>query len=73
MTGDVFGLVGVAPLPGRTFLSEDADAREMVLPHGVWTTRFGADPTAPAQWQGKVAEAIVDPPNRPLPHPEHPK
>ena len=40
-----FRVLGVEPVVGRTFASETPDgAHELVLSHGYWTRRFGADP-----------------------------
>ena len=44
-----FGLLGVRPLVGRTFLPEEerpGSDRVVVLTEGVWRERFGADPAA---------------------------
>jgi predicted permease len=49
VTGDFFGTTGVSPVLGRGFTPED-DAPgappAVVLGHGLWTRRFGADPDA---------------------------
>ena len=40
-------MLGVPPMLGRTFLTEEEDAgrdRVVVLSHGLWTRRYGADP-----------------------------
>jgi predicted permease len=45
---DLFDLLGVAPLAGRTFLQgEDEPGRDraLVLTHALWQRRFGADPS----------------------------
>ncbi len=40
-----FDMLGARPLHGRGFRDEDADARDVVvLAHGLWVRRFGADP-----------------------------
>ncbi len=47
LTPDVLPLLGVRPALGRFFLPSEATAgtdRVVVLGHGVWTSRFGADP-----------------------------
>jgi putative ABC transport system permease protein len=43
---DLFDLLGVAPLRGRLFRPEEAtrEQRVVVLSHGFWQDRFGADP-----------------------------
>jgi predicted permease len=44
-SANAFGVLRVAAIAGRTFLaSDDADGRVVVLGHGLWTRRFGADP-----------------------------
>jgi putative ABC transport system permease protein len=40
-----FDLLGVAPLLGEPFRAGRADARDVVLSHGLWTRRFGSDPS----------------------------
>ena len=40
---DVFELLGVKPLLGRTFLPEDADGPKVVISHRLWQRRFGGD------------------------------
>jgi putative ABC transport system permease protein len=48
VTPNAFALLRAAPLLGRSFTEEDAraDAHVVVLSHGLWATRFGADPAA---------------------------
>lgn len=44
---DAFKLMGVQPILGRNFTAADAApdaARVVLLSHGLWTRRFGADP-----------------------------
>jgi predicted permease len=46
-TWNFFDVLGARPLLGRTFLREDARRTEsgtILLSHGVWQRRFGADP-----------------------------
>ena len=46
VTHEFFGVFGVRPMLGRTFLpEEDQPGREqvVVLSHGLWTSRFGSD------------------------------
>jgi predicted permease len=45
VSAGVFRLLGAAPVAGRTFTEEEArtDRRVVVLSHGLWTRRFGAD------------------------------
>ena len=48
MSADLFDLLGVAPIAGRTFVEgEDAPGRDrvVVLGHALWQRRFGADPS----------------------------
>ena len=45
---DLFDLLGVPPLAGRTFVTGDDEPgreRVVVLGHGLWQRRFGADPS----------------------------
>ena len=47
VTASFFTVLGVQPLLGRTFLPEEEAAgsdRVVVLSHGLWTRRYGADP-----------------------------
>ena len=47
VTGDFFALLGAAPLVGRTLSTIDdtyGGPAVVVLGHGLWTRRFGADP-----------------------------
>jgi putative ABC transport system permease protein len=48
VAGSFFNLLGVAPLLGRTIepRDEEDNARVVVLTHGLWTRRFGADAAA---------------------------
>ena len=46
VTASFFPVLGVPPLMGRTFLPEEEVAgrdREVVLSHGLWSRRYGAD------------------------------
>jgi putative ABC transport system permease protein len=45
-TPDLFKVLGVAPLLGRTLIEDDAKAGSpgVVLSHGFWKRRFGGDP-----------------------------
>ncbi len=46
VTASFFRVLGVAPMLGRTFSTEEEDAgrdRVVVLSHGLWTRRYGAD------------------------------
>ena len=46
-TPELFNVLGVDPLLGRTFLPDDADASKTpiaVLSYGIWQRRFGGDP-----------------------------
>jgi len=41
-----FEMLGVQPLLGRAFVRADAEASDaIILSHGLWVRRFGADPT----------------------------
>lgn len=48
VTPDVFPLLGVAPMLGRTFTADEAAApgleTSVILTHSLWQRRFGADP-----------------------------
>ncbi len=47
VTASVFHVLGIRPMLGRTFLAEEEEAgrdRVVVLSHGLWTRRYGADP-----------------------------
>ena len=55
VTVDFFSLLGVKPLVGRTFLSEEHQAggpRAVMLSEGLWRDRFGADPSLIGQSYG---------------------
>lgn len=49
VSGNYFDMLGVKPAIGRTFLPEDyaamGAAQVVVLSHGLWTRRYGADPS----------------------------
>lgn len=44
VTPEVFPLLGVAPAIGRVFAPGTGDDRTAILGHGLWESRFGADP-----------------------------
>ena len=47
VTANAFDLLGAQPLFGRDFLPDDDDpgaSPVVILGHGIWTTRYGADP-----------------------------
>jgi putative ABC transport system permease protein len=47
VTASFFDVLGIPPMLGRTFLKEEEDAgrsQVVVLSHGLWTRRYGADP-----------------------------
>src|SRR5215813_1911626 len=47
VTTNFFSLLGVQPVTGRGFLAEEEDpksARTVIVSHGLWQRRFGADP-----------------------------
>lgn len=50
VSGNYFGMLGVQPALGRTFAANEGveidDASVLVLSHGLWVRRFGADPQA---------------------------
>ena len=43
-TTNVFAVLGVPPLVGRTFGRDEAEEPVAVLAHSLWLTRFGGDP-----------------------------
>jgi putative ABC transport system permease protein len=43
VTPDLFPVLGVAPLLGRTLTVANIDETEVVLSHGIWQRRFGGD------------------------------
>jgi hypothetical protein len=47
VSGNFFSLLGLRPLLGRPLqvADDERDARVIVLTHGLWIRRFGADPT----------------------------
>src|SRR6188474_1386220 len=48
VTPDFFDTLGVAPARGRAFAAANGQAggeRVVILAHGLWTRRFGADPS----------------------------
>ncbi len=48
VAADYFGVLGVQPVVGRGFRAEEESAgkeRVAVLAHGLWSRRFGSDPT----------------------------
>lgn len=49
VSGNYFDMLGVKPALGRTFLPEDyaamGAAQVVVLSHGLWTRRYGSDPS----------------------------
>jgi putative ABC transport system permease protein len=68
--GDVFAVMGVAPLIGRTFTPEemaDPNATVTVLSHAFWQRRFGSDPAIvgrPVPLNGKPTTIVgVMPPD----------
>ena len=42
--GDFFGLMGRAPVLGRTFNTDEPDGHQVVLSYRLWQTRFGGSP-----------------------------
>ncbi len=47
VTAGIFDVLGVKPIAGRTFTSEDNDQRRLcvVISEGLWETRFNRDPS----------------------------
>src|SRR5262249_52802512 len=70
MSANVFQMLGVEPVAGRLFLpEEDTPGREhvVVLSHGLWQRRFGADPqlvgkTLTLNGAGYTVVGILPPP-----------
>jgi putative ABC transport system permease protein len=48
-TPELFKVLGVDPLLGRTFVPEDADSAVAVLSYGLWQRRFGGQPSVVGQ------------------------
>ena len=48
-TPELFKVLGVDPLLGRTFVPEDADSPVAVLSYGLWQRRFGGQPSVVGQ------------------------
>jgi len=70
VTSNFFSVVGVAPLLGRAFLPGDDEPnkpRLVILSHGLWQRRFGADPKIIGQTVRADKETVeiigVMPPN----------
>jgi predicted permease len=42
--GNFFGLMGRAPVLGRTFTTDEPDGHQVVLSYRLWQTRFGGSP-----------------------------
>ena len=67
VTPGVFELLGIRPILGRTFHAEQPqapvrDAPELILSHGLWQRRFGADPDVVGKTvihEGRSAMTIV--------------
>ena len=59
---DLFDLLGVPPLAGRTFVQGDDEPgreRVVVLSHALWQRRFGADPSSSAARSRSTAQPYV--------------
>jgi predicted permease len=78
-TGNLFSVLGVAPLLGRPLVAADSDpgaTRVVVLGEGYWKRRFGSDPSVvgrevelngrPAQIVGVMPESFQLPPGTAL-------
>ncbi len=49
VSANLFSVLGVAPLRGRTFTTADEQQRVVVLSYGLWQRRFGASPAIVGQ------------------------
>ncbi|MFC5861739.1 ADOP family duplicated permease [Acidicapsa dinghuensis] len=47
--GDFFGLMGRAPVLGRTFVTDEPDGHQVVLSYRLWQSRFGGSPSVLGQ------------------------
>ena len=47
--GNFFGLMGRAPVLGRTFSADEPDGHQVVLSYRMWQTRFGGSPSVLGQ------------------------
>ncbi len=70
-----FRAIGAEPIIGRTFLDEEAvpgNDRRVVVSHGLWTRRFGADPSLVGRtirFDGEPYEVVgIMPPGLALPY-----
>jgi hypothetical protein len=63
VSGNFFQVLGLAPAVGRLFTAEDdrtpGGHPVVVLSHGFWTRRFGADPSAVGQTVGVNNEPMT--------------
>jgi predicted permease len=59
--GNFFGLMGRAPLLGRTFSADEPDGHQVVLSYQLWQTHFGGSPNVlgqPVELNGLTSQIV---------------